>query len=393
MTITELQHLIKGKRNKHVPSVIPTGKDKLPETDVLQSLKDVCPDAVFFTTIPRLDPEETETATETGESNEFVQPLRELYSEKGGQEVNNDELNFIWSNYKCSQQQAHNLETETKGQSVCPLWYEQRKGRITASKAHDILVRKQTTNPNNLIKLVTGSKCYNLSNMKPVKWGQNNEEKAKLAYICKMKTTHKSLQVNQSGLLIDYKKPFLAASPDGYVKCNCCEDRLLEIKCPYKYKEKKISEINDKTFFITEDGSLKRTHRYFTQVQLQMYVFGLKSCDFVVYTNKECHVIAIPYDKEFCDQLVKVCEKFFFTFILPELVTRKLENSVNSCNSTSEPIDTGKTDIWCLCREPEYGRMIECSNEDCPTQWYHYECVNIRRCPRGKWICPECSEI
>ncbi|XP_053404526.1 uncharacterized protein LOC123534786 [Mercenaria mercenaria] len=53
VTVTELQPLIKGRRNKPIESVIPTGKDLLPDTSVLESLKKVCPDAVFFSTIPR----------------------------------------------------------------------------------------------------------------------------------------------------------------------------------------------------------------------------------------------------------------------------------------------------------------------------------------------------
>lgn len=262
---------------------------------MLQSLQDVCPDAVFFTKIPRLDPEETETATETVESHEFVKPLRDLFLEKGEVDMNSDYLHSLLSNYKSMEQQVKNLEKEMRGQSVCLLWYEQRKGGITASKAHDILVSKETASENNLVQLVTGCKCYNFSNMKPVKWEQSNEEKAKLAYVNKVKQNHQSLHVKNVRLLVDHQKPFHAASPDSYVKCQCCEDRLLEVKYPYKHKDKTFSEITDKCFYISVDGFLKKSHRYYTQVQLQMYVFKLKSCDFIIYTNKDCKIISIPF--------------------------------------------------------------------------------------------------
>uniref|UniRef100_A0A8C6TKY7 Uncharacterized protein n=1 Tax=Neogobius melanostomus TaxID=47308 RepID=A0A8C6TKY7_9GOBI len=389
VTITNLQHLIKGKRTKPVPSIVPSGKDSLPDLSILQSLHGVCPDAVFFTTIPRLDPEETDTESETEQLYEIVRPLRDLYQEQS-EEISDDKLKIIWATYRCTAEQAKELELETKGQAVCPLWFEQRKGRITASKAHDVLVRKDKTDPDKLVQLICGSKCYDLSNVKQVKWGVNNEEKAKSAYINHAKNCHKNLNVQNVGLLVDHENPFLAASPDGLVSCDCCEKRLLEIKCPYKHRDKVIQDITDKDFCLRSDYKLKTSHRYFTQIQLQMYIFKLMFCDFVVYTNKEFIVVSIGFDVEFSALLVETCKIFFLKFVLKELVTRKLEN-LNSVDTQTEVVEAGGTNVWCLCKEPEYGRMIECGNTDCPTQWFHYECVNIRRCPKGKWLCPECA--
>ncbi|XP_053403222.1 uncharacterized protein LOC128558320 [Mercenaria mercenaria] len=143
-----------------------------------------------------------------------------------------------------------------------------------------ILVRREATNPDNLVRRITGSKCYTLSGKTAVKWGTDNEEKARYKYVETEKANHKHMKVT--------------------------------------------------------------------------------------------------------------------TFILPELVTRKLEHSYMPSNENESMDETGQNvdekELWCLCQEPEYGRMIKCVNEDCPTQWFHYECVNIRRCPRGKWVCPECSE-
>lgn len=40
--------------------------------------------------------------------------------------------------------------------------------------------------------------------------------------------------------------------------------------------------------------------------------------------------------------------------------------------------------IYCFCKEGERGNMIQC--EVC-NEWFHYECVNIKRKPRGSWYC------
>ena len=54
-------------------------------------------------------------------------------------------VNFILTNLQCSQEQCNNLEEATRNQAVSQLWYNQRKGRVTGTKAHDVLVMRQTT--------------------------------------------------------------------------------------------------------------------------------------------------------------------------------------------------------------------------------------------------------
>ena len=33
--------------------------------------------------------------------------------------------------------------------------------------------------------------------------------------------------------------------------------------------------------------------------------------------------------------------------------------------------------------------MIDCDNDFCEYEWFHYSCVGITRKPRGKWYCSE----
>ena len=46
---------------------------------------------------------------------------------------------------------------------------------------------------------------------------------------------------------------------------------------------------------------------------------------------------------------------------------------------------------WCICRQPEdHRKMIECSNTNCKTQWFHVSCIKMKRVPKGEWFCTSC---
>lgn len=202
---------------------------------------------------------------------------------------------------------------------------------------------------------------------------------------------HVEFHLRSSGLRVDQERPFSAASADGIASCRCCAQRALEIKCPYKYKDCKISEVcADKTFCLKTNHELKRGRKYFTQVQLQMYVHKVDLCDFFIFTNADHLLLSVKKNSDLCQGLVRKSEWFFHAHILPELVTRKLEEGESEPQSKAQTEEQSGERLWCLCDEPEYGKMIRCDQPDCPTQWFHFECVNVRRCPRGKWFCPQC---
>ena len=47
----------------------------------------------------------------------------------------------------------------------------------------------------------------------------------------------------------------------------------------------------------------------------------------------------------------------------------------------------------CCCGVATGDDMVECSRQGRCTGlgWYHLSCVNLRRAPRGKWLCPHCT--
>ena len=75
--------------------------------------------------------------------------------------------------------------------------------------------------------------------------------------------------------------------------------------------------------------------------------------------------------------------------MLPELVSGRLANK-QLC-VPDEP-ELAVTAVWCICSQPEYGKMIKCDNVACKIEWFHYACVNVKRKPVRKWFCPSCRD-
>lgn len=48
---------------------------------------------------------------------------------------------------------------------------------------------------------------------------------------------------------------------------------------------------------------------------------------------------------------------------------------------------------YCTCHQVSFGEMIACDNKDCPIEWFHFACVDLKTKPKGKWYCPECFNI
>ncbi|XP_051816792.1 uncharacterized protein LOC127537723 [Acanthochromis polyacanthus] len=80
------------KKTNPIKTTSATGTAPLPDLDRLKALYAVCPDAVFFKTVPPLDEEETDTAEEDVETSSFPPPLTSLVIEDDIDEENINEL-------------------------------------------------------------------------------------------------------------------------------------------------------------------------------------------------------------------------------------------------------------------------------------------------------------
>ena len=80
------------------------------------------------------------------------------------------------------------------------------------------------------------------------------------------------------------------------------------------------------------------------------------------------------------------CKNFVRAHLIPELCTHALQYAdVDVIRHEDE------NKLYCTCKRPSFGRMIQCANDDCLDVWFHYECVGIKRKPKGNWFCKSCN--
>lgn len=116
---------------------------------------------------------------------------------------------------------CNTIEKSTKLQSESQDWFMYRSGRITASKAKDICSVRSFYSNISLLKSI----CYPLTKKlknAAIEWGKIHEVDGKKAYIEKLKNDHINFSMTFSGLVINPNVPYLGASPDGIINCDCC---------------------------------------------------------------------------------------------------------------------------------------------------------------------------
>ena len=181
--------------------------------------------------------------------------------------------------------------------------------------------------------------------------------------------------------------PHLGASPNGLVECSCCGEGLLEIKCPFSFREYDPRSIDKRTFYLqrTADGPrLDRSHNYYFQIQGQLAICNRPYCDFVCWTPCGMHVERISRDETFFGNMKLKLDTFFLKAILPKILLGPESNDDKENESPGE---------CCYCRKREIPPMIACDNPHCPVEWFHWACVGVKTEPLGSWFCPDCKAL
>jgi len=241
-------------------------------------------------------------------------------------------------NMRLSSGEVAAIEAATREQSGSALWQAIRNGRLTSSRFGEILKRRQTTDSRRLVKDVMG---YNglMKKVPPqIRWGKDNEDRARQCYIKNRQQYGEDMEVEASGLHLMPDRSFIGASSDGKVLCKnvdtCCWG-CLEIKCPYSINgQVTVSmspmEIADKhtDFFMKmgDDGllHLPPDHAYYAQVQGEMAVLDVEWCDFVVFSNNTVVVDRIVADYDYWVDLQEKLEQFYLQHVIPEILSGKI---------------------------------------------------------------------
>lgn len=165
-------------------------------------------------------------------------------------------------------------------QACSPDWFLQRKLRITASVGHKIVRgRKKETRWKYFYQ--------HIPNLPSLEYGRRTETVAKASF-----SALTGFQVSNVGLVVRADQPWLASTPDGIFRDSSENIALLEVKCPISCKGAMI----DVEYI--QDGELKKSHPYYTQVQLQMYTCNCDVCYFFVYSSADQFLTIVERDEE-----------------------------------------------------------------------------------------------
>ena len=100
-----------------------------------------------------------------------------------------------------------------------------------------------------------------------------------------------------------------------------------------------------------------------------MFICKFSSVDFLLYSPKNNDTVLLTTVKSNKDFIAKMNAKswqYFENILLPELVTRRLDNSLEKDRKN-----------YCFCQKPSFGNMIACDNSKCKFEWFRYTCINI----------------
>ncbi|CAI5685839.1 unnamed protein product [Oreochromis niloticus] len=218
---------------------------------------------------------------------------------------------FYQAYIQVSEEQAEQLQEETKEQSASDLWHNCRKIRLTASSAKKVPVRATTKNDKFLSEHMYPSFRGNYE----TNYGKENEVRA-----CHQ-LKEQGMNIRHMGSVISIQEPWLSASPDGVID----SDVLLEIKCPVPTYPSLTEQLTQKCSDIKlVDGELQLqktgSRGYYMQVQLTMFCTGLKTATLVIWTPSEQVSFTVQYDEAFVKEQVKRLRGFYFSYFLPRLV-------------------------------------------------------------------------
>lgn len=187
-------------------------------------------------------------------------------------------------------------------------WFEAKCGRVTGTRFKALVAGESTQTYKDLVtniacEIITGKmeETYSNANMEH---GLETEPEARDEYqdIC-------SIRVKEIGFVIPNEDTkyheWIGISPDGFTE----DEGMIEIKCPLARTHLEYIEAK----------RLPSEYRY--QVQGQLFVSGLKYCDFISYVEgMKPFIIRVYPDLELFKEFEKRLD------VLIEQVKKKLEN-------------------------------------------------------------------
>jgi hypothetical protein len=290
-----------------------------------------------------------------------------------------------------SEKECAAVERCTRNQSNSKEWIEHRKGRLTASKHHEYYTKINTIMKTRIpvtpktTPLVSNLLCQDkkLDKVATVQWGKCKEEEALKEFYALEATKHIDFKLEKSGLYLDKNRAYIGASPDGIMYCKCHGKAVIEIKCPFSIKDSKIADGYGKCDFLAlEDYSivLKRSHKYYTQINSQIALSNSTCGYFVVWTTQDILVQNIEFNKNHWEAVSTNLEIFFKSYVAERILRLNPIEFCGSCEKVlfeENEIAENELDLRSIC----------CDQCNC---WYHLKCQGLDDVVDGEWLCLLC---
>ena len=222
-----------------------------------------------------------------------------------------------------------------------PQWWKERKYRLTASHFYDICENDKPWNNGRKRKgrataaYLDPSRLLWPAPLNPVvqemcQWGIDREKTA-----LKVVSDALGRPLLDAGFCQSAEYSFIGASPDAFVPHMSGKNKgqpaaIVEVKCPfgvrYTGNRPKYISIDPKD---KETFRLRANHRYFFQVQGQMYVTNLSYAIFAAWTPKITYITRVDRDPNFIQWMVKKLVAYYAEVYYPYLEKKNLLSSIS----------------------------------------------------------------
>ena len=285
---------------------------------LFDSLKDVCPDSCFVQMMegkPIIN-EETEKP--------------EILSLKEHARIFKDNNCYDHEKYlkaiSLTDDEISTIYNKTVSQSDSKFWFEQRKGRITASRFKQVYTRMESLKVTDEDPIPTLNDVMGESNRRAtsMKHGIDSERHAIMRLKQVMRLKHRGIKFTNPGMTVFKECPYISVTPDLEFECPCCGKGVCEVKCPTSVPVTRAPSWRTygKHLENRNGSKLKTTGLYYFQIQGQMAVTNRSFGYFFVFNmaNRSFHLEKIDFNPSFWNGVLSNLKLFWNSFVFPRLL-------------------------------------------------------------------------
>ena len=235
-----------------------------------------------------------------------------------------EEEKLFLANIILSPEKALEIEKNTRSQSSCSAWHQERAFRITASRFGEVVSRKAPVNDKFLHSLFSSPRVKTQA----MKYGLDMEPMVVKEF---KELAGPQVEVFNCGLLVHPDIYWMGCSPDGIVYDTSDNPSvgILEIKSLFSMKRKSVEEClqlkRDICIHRDKNGDirLKRNHKYYFKLQGLIGISGLLWSKFCLYSkegSENLFVEKIDFDPGVFHKCTSKVHELYFSHCLPYLL-------------------------------------------------------------------------